>query len=112
MSIHRSTYVFYGVRVPADQYAPTHLWDECDRIDGMIRRFRLEGAGRLASGPYDWDDLYLVVGDTHEVTPDEPWQADPRPLSSSAKQTVYMLAARLGYSGIGPVRLTVVVDEG
>jgi hypothetical protein len=112
MSIDRTTYAFIGVHVPASQYGDRYVGDETDRLDDVIRDFGVAGLGHLTAGPYDEDELFLVVGEAYEVEPGEFLKLDSRPISPEAVVAVNELAARAGYGDIGPVGWIVVSHVG
>ena len=53
---------FYGVHVPREQYAGTHLYDETDRLDKLIKGASDFPAGlrHVTAGEYDQYELFLA----------------------------------------------------
>jgi len=112
MSMDHTTYVFYGVHVPRDQYEGFHIWEESERLDKVINEFGVKYLGHLTAGRYDQDELYLVAGDAREVTPGNPWLMDAYTVSPDTMQALYALAAKAGYGGLGVTGWMVVINEG
>lgn len=64
MGYSTSTYMGYGVHVPAAQY-DGYAWTESERLDnsGILRDPRLAAVGHLTAGDYDRDELFLIASD-------------------------------------------------
>lgn len=64
MGFSHSTYHFYGVHVPREQYRTDHQQRECEFIDATIKHTpELAGSdvGHITAGDYDLDELFLAV---------------------------------------------------
>lgn len=64
MGFSHSTYHFYGVHVPREQYHTDHPWRETEFIDATIKHTpELAGSdvGHITAGDYDRDELFLCV---------------------------------------------------
>ena len=71
MGMWHSTYFFYGVHVPGDQY-DGHAWTECERLDKVIAGLGAAAGpvGHISAGNGDQDELFLSVvpdGENAEV---------------------------------------------
>ena len=65
MGYSHSTYHFYGVHVPKDQYETDHIGRETEWLDAVIGSVATPydaSLGHITAGNYDRDELFLVAG--------------------------------------------------
>ena len=116
MGFSHSTYHFYGVHVPREQYHTDHQSRETDFIDATIRHTpELAGsdAGHITAGDYDRDELFLCVvpdGTDCEVSLGD-WAVANRHTDTAAfERQLSLLINALGYEGLGEPGWCVVPD--
>jgi hypothetical protein len=116
MGSTQSTYCFFGLHVPEDQYQTDHQQRETEYIDAMIRhtpKLQGRGLGHVTAGDYDRDMLFLAVTDKDwriEVPLGEFHVFDRRSYRPEWAHALAELVNALGYNPPGPPGWVVVPD--
>lgn len=116
MTIYHSTYAAYGVHVPREQYFTQHIQTEAEWLDVVIKNtpeLKGQGLGHLSAGPYDRDELFLVLspeGEDVEVV-SELFRVLTDKEAAGRASKIKALAKAAGYDGLAEPGWLVVPDE-